>query len=129
MDEPEWRDANPETADLPNKGRTAIALIFGGLILAVLSFLSRFLRPVGLGAGAIAFFYGIGIFIRKQKNRYKQGVVLIIAGFLLLLSNPRTGIGPVAGIAGTVLFIGALVLVVLGIFKAIEISWKLGKKP
>jgi hypothetical protein len=45
----------------------------------------------------------------------------------MLLSYPRFGV-VTAAIAGTALVIGSIGLVVLGIFKAIKISWDLGKR-
>ena len=127
MNEPKWRDANPETADLPNKGRTVIMLIVGGLVLGVLAFIGTRIRPVGLGAGVLALFSGIGILLRRQKARYKTGLALTAAGFLLLLANPRFGV--VAGFAGYFLITGAIALVAVGLFKAIKLSWELGKRP
>jgi hypothetical protein len=127
MSDSEWKDANPVTADLPNKGRTAIIYIVSGIVLFALAFLGMRIRPVGLAAGVFILAAGIGIFIRRQKARFKEGIAFTVAGFLLLLANPRFG-GVTAAIAGTALFIGAIGLVVLGIFKAIKISWDLGKR-
>jgi hypothetical protein len=84
-------------------------------------------RPLGLAAGVFCLVTGIGILIRKQKARFKEGIALTVAGFLMLLSYPRFGV-VTAAIAGTALFIGSIGLVVLGIFKAIKISWDLGNR-
>jgi hypothetical protein len=124
--EPEWRDANPETADLPNKGRMVILCIVGGIVLGVLAFIGMRIRPVGLAAGTFAFITGITTLIRRRKYQAKIGLVLTIAGFLMLLANPRFGI--VAGLAGYFLIVGALGLVVLGLFKAVKLCWDLGKR-
>jgi len=126
MNEPEWRDANPETEHLPGKGRTVIMLIAGGLILGALALIGTRIRPVGLGAGVFAFISGIGILLRRQKARYKQGAALAVFGFLLLLANPRFGV--LAGFAVYFLIIGSIGLVILGIFKAVKLSWDLGKR-
>jgi hypothetical protein len=130
MSDSEWKDANPVTADLPNKGRAAIIYIVAGIVLFVLTVLSKVVRPLGLAAGVFCLVTGIGILVRRQKAKFKEGIALTVAGFLMLLSYPRFGVvfGVVtAAIAGTALFIGAIGLVVLGIFKAIKISWDLGK--
>jgi uncharacterized membrane protein YkgB len=124
--EPEWRDANPETADLPNKGRTVILCIAGGVVLGALAFIGMRIRPVGLAAGTFAFITGITTLIRRRKYQAKIGIVMTVAGFLMLLANPRFGI--VAGFAGYFLITGAVGLVVLGIGKAIKLSWDLGKR-
>jgi asparagine N-glycosylation enzyme membrane subunit Stt3 len=126
MNDSEWKDVNPVTADLPNKGRTVIMLIVGGIVLGVLAFIGTRIRPVGLAAGVFALVTGIGIFLRRQKDRFKMAIALTVAGFLMLLANPRFGV--VAGFAVHFLIIGAIGLVVLGIFKAIKISWDLGKR-
>jgi energy-converting hydrogenase Eha subunit C len=122
----DWRDANPVTADLPNKGRTVIILIVGGIVLGVLAFIGTRIRPVGLAAGAFALVTGLGILLRRQKYRFKTGIALTAAGFLMLLANPR--FGEVAGFAVYFLIVGAIGLVVLGIFKAVKLSWDLGKR-
>jgi uncharacterized membrane protein YhaH (DUF805 family) len=124
--ESEWKDANPVTADLPNKGRTAIIYIVAGLVLGILTFLGMRIRPLGLAAGVFTLVIGIGIFLRRQKARYKEGAALTVAGFLLLLANPR--FGAVTAFAIYFLIIGSIGLVVLGLFKAIKISWDLGKR-
>ena len=126
MNEPEWRDANPSTADLPNKGRAVIVCIAGGLVLGVLTFIGMRIRTVGLAVGVFALFTGIGILLRRQKARFKTGVALAAAGFLLLLSNPRFGV--VAGFAVYFLIVGAIGLAVLGICKAVKLSWDLINK-
>jgi uncharacterized membrane protein YkgB len=125
-DEQEWKDANPATADLPNKGRMVILYIVGGVVLGALAFIGMKIRPVGLAAGTFAFITGITTLIRRRKYYGKIGIVLAVAGFLMLLANPRFGI--VAGFAGYFLIVGALGLVVLGLFKAVKLSWDLGKR-
>ncbi|MCL2270035.1 MAG: hypothetical protein FWC24_01695 [Treponema sp.] len=123
--EPEWRDAT-ETADLPNKGRTVILCIAGGLTIAALTFVGMRIRPVGLAAGSFTFITGITMLLRRRKSNFKIGIVSTAAGFLMLLANPRFGV--VAGFAGYFLIVGALGLVVLGLFKAIKLSWDLGRR-
>jgi hypothetical protein len=118
-DESEWKDANPATADLPNKGRTVILYIVGGIVLGALAFVGMKIRPVGLAAGTFAFITGITTLIRRRKYHFKTGIMLTAMGFLMLLANPRFGI--VAGFAGYFLIVGALGLVVLGLFKAVKL--------
>jgi len=124
--EPEWKDVNPATADLPNKGRTVILCIVGGIVLGALAFIGMRIRPVGLAAGTFAFITGITTLIRRRTYHLKTGVVLTAAGFLMLLANPRFGV--IAAFAGYFLIVGALGLVVLGLFKAVKLSWDLGKR-
>ena len=124
--EPEWRDANPATENLPNKGRSVIICIAGGIVIGVLAFVGMRVRPLGLTVGAAAFLSGISILVRRRKAMFKPGVILTAAGFLMLLAHPRFGI--VAAFAGYFLIVGAIGLVVLGLFKAIKLSWELGQR-
>ena len=123
--EPEWRDANPKTENLPNRGKSVIFFIVGGLALGVITVLGSVIKPIGLGIGSFAFFSGITMLMRKKQLTYKPGLILIISGFLLLLTHPRAGV--IAGIASTLLIIGAVGLVLFGLFKAIKLSWEVGK--
>jgi len=124
--EPEWKDANPATADLPNKGRTVILCIVGGIALGALAFVGMKIRPVGLAAGTFAFVSGVTMLLRRRKFNVKTSVMVTVAGFLMLLANPRFGV--VAGFAGYFLIVGALGLVVMGLFKAVKLSWDLGNR-
>jgi len=126
--EPEWRDANPETADLPNKGRTVILCLVGGLALGALSIVGMRIRPLGLAIGGFAFFSGIGMLLRKrrQKVNLKIALIITIAGFLLLATHPRFGI--VVSFAGYCLITGAIGLVVFGLIKAVKLAWDLGNR-
>ena len=123
--EPEWRDANPSTENLPFKGRDVIMFIAGGLVIAILAIVGMRIRPVGLAVGIFALFSGIMMIVRRRQLNYKPGIVLALSGFLMLLANPRFGV--VAGFAGTILVIGAVGFIVFGIFKAIKLALELGK--
>jgi hypothetical protein len=134
--EPEYRDANPETADLPNKGRAVILCLAGGLAIGALGFIGMRIRPVGLGVGTFTFFTGIGMFARMrarahvrtrgQKTNLKTAAIVTAAGFLMLLANPRFGV--VAAFAGYFLMTGAVGLVVMGLFRAVKLAWDLGNR-
>ena len=123
--EPEWRDANPANDNLPNKGRSIITFIAGGLALGVITILGMRIRPLGLGVGGMAFFYGIQMLIRKRRYNFKVSLIITACGFLLLLANPRFGV--VAGFAAFFCVVAAIGLVVIGLFKAIKLAWDLGK--
>ena len=124
--EPEWRDANPATADLPNKGRSVIICIVGGLAMGALTFIGMKIRVVGLAAGIFALVAGITMLIRRRRFNLKTSIIVAVAGFLMLLANPRFGY--VAPFAGYFLIVGAIGLVVLGIGKAVKLSWDLGNR-
>ena len=130
MNEPEWKDANPSTSDLSGKGKTVILCIAGGIALGALGFVGIKIRPVGLAVGGFTFFSGLGMLMRmrmrKQNVNFKTALIITLAGFLMLLANPR--FGAVAGFAGYFLFTGAIGLVVLGLGKAVKLAWDLGKR-
>jgi hypothetical protein len=98
------------------------------LALGVLSFVGMRIRPVGLAVGGFAFFSGIGMLLRKrrQKASLKTATVITAAGFLMLAANPRFGM--VAPFAGTCLITGAIGLVVFGLIKAVKLAWDLGNR-
>jgi len=121
---PEWRDANPSTENLPNKGRTIILFVLGGIALGILGIVGMRVRPVGLAVGNFAFISGIMMLVRRKRFNLKISLIVTASGFLLLLANPRFGI--VAGFAGYFVIVGAIGLVVFGLIKAIKLAWDLG---
>jgi len=123
--EPEYRDANPGTENLPNKGRNIILFVAGGIALGVLGIIGMRIRPIGLAVGSFTFISGLMMLVRRRQFFYKPGLVVTIAGFLLLLSNPRFGI--VAGFAGYFVVVLAIGLVVFGLAKAIKLAWDVQK--
>jgi len=123
--EPEWKDANPQIDNLPDKGRSIIMFIAGGLILGIITILGMRIRPLGLGVGSIAFFYGIQMLARRRRFNIKTSIIVTTAGFLLLLANPRFGI--VAGFAAFFCVLGAIGLVMMGLIRAIKLAWDLGR--
>ena len=123
--EPEWRDVNPVKDSMPGRGRTVIHFIAGGIALIILTIVSARIRPVGLVIGIFTFMSGLTMLIRRKKFNFKPGIIVTICGFFLLLANPRFGV--VAGFAGFFLIIGAIGLVVFGLFRAIKLAWELGK--
>ncbi|MDR2542867.1 MAG: hypothetical protein LBC80_05395 [Treponema sp.] len=123
--EPEWRNANPSTENLPGKGKVVIQLIFGGIALLVLAIAGRVIRPLGLGVGGFAFVSGILMLLRRRQLFYKPGLIVTVCGFLLLLSTPRFGV--VAGFASFFVVATALGLVVFGLINAIKLAFDVQK--
>jgi len=123
--EPEYKDANPNTENLGNKGRTAILFVAGGLALFVLTFVSARIRPVGLGIGSFTFISGLTMLVRRKQFFYKPGLIVAGCGFLLLLANPRFGI--VAGFANYFLVVASIGLFIFGLAKAIKLAWDVQK--
>ncbi|MCL2721043.1 MAG: hypothetical protein FWD47_06850 [Treponema sp.] len=123
--EPEWKDANPSTENLPNKGRLIIQLIAGGIALFVLTYVGMRLRHVGLAVGSFTFISGLIMLVRRKQFFYKPGLIVVFCGFLMLLAYQPIGI--VKGFAIFFLVIGSIGLVIIGLFKAIKLAWELGK--
>ena len=123
--EPEWKDVNPETENLPVKGRDVITFIAGGIVLAILAIVGMRVKPLGLAFGGFAFISGITLMVRRRKLNNKTALILIISGFLMLLAYPQFGV--VAAFAGFFLILGAVGLVVFGLIKAIKLAWDVGK--
>ncbi|MCL2800971.1 MAG: hypothetical protein FWD28_04355 [Treponema sp.] len=123
--EPEYKDANTSTENLPNKGRVIIQFIAGGLALIVITIVSMRLRAVGLAVGSFSFISGLTMLVRRKQFFYKPGLIVTVCGFLLLLASPRFGM--VAPFAGYILVVVALGLIVFGLIRAIKLAWDLGK--
>ena len=124
--EPEYRDANPSTENLPGKGRVIIQCIAGGVALLALTIISMRIRPVGLAVGGMAFFYGIVMMARRHKFNFKISLIVTICGFFILLVNPRFGV-VVGLVAFYILLAIALGFIIYGLVKAINLAWDLGK--
>ncbi|MCL2214237.1 MAG: hypothetical protein FWC06_03395 [Treponema sp.] len=123
--ESEWKDVDPKIENLPNRGRSIILFVAGGIALAILTIVGMRIRPVGLVIGVFTFMSGLTMLVRRRKFNYRPGIIVTVCGFFLLLANPRFGL--VAGFAGFFLIIGAVGLVVFGLFRAIKLAWELGR--
>jgi len=123
--ESEWKDANPIVENLPGRGRLIIQLIAGGIALFVLTFVGMRIRHIGLAVGSFSFISGLVMLVRRKQFFYKPGLIVAICGFLMLLTYQPIGI--IKGFAAYFLIVGAIGLVVFGLFKAIKLAWELGK--
>jgi len=123
--EPEWKDVNPPKEDKSSKGKAILQLIFGGIALIIIAIVGRVVRPLGLIVGGFAFFSGLMMLIRRRQFFYKPGIIVTLAGFLLLLANPRFGV--VAGFAGFLSFTYAIGLIAFGLLGAIKLAWDAAK--
>jgi len=119
----EKREAIPSTSSLSKMGITAIGYCAGGIFLILLQVFSRF-RGLGLVIGALVCIVGIVSFTSKDQADRKAGAVIMAAGALALLSK----IPVVAPLAGTLLSIGAIGLLALGIWNGIKFFIGLKKR-
>ncbi|MDR1587919.1 MAG: hypothetical protein LBS57_10725 [Treponema sp.] len=107
----------PSNSSLARLGVSAVAFITGGLFLFVLQFLARF-RVLGLIFGAVVCVTGIVLLLSKDPEDRKPGALISAAGVLVILS--KAGIPLIKAAAGTLLSIGALGFIVMGIRNGIK---------
>jgi hypothetical protein len=100
---------------LTKQGVSAVGGIAGGLILMVIDALPRFLS---VGAGALIGLAGISALFSKDKTDRKAGLIATAAGALTVFS--RVGLLEARPLAGTLLSIGAVGLLALGIWNGLK---------
>jgi hypothetical protein len=105
------------TKTLAKQGVAAVGMIAGGFFLFIIEALARF-RVVGLVMGAAAGIVGIAALLSKDPDDKKPGLIITTAGILVILS--KTGIPILRSLAPTLLNIGAVGLLVMGIWKGIK---------
>jgi hypothetical protein len=105
------------TKSLAKQGVAAIGMIAGGAFLFVMEALARF-RVLGLVLGAAAGIVGIAALLSKDPDDRKPGIIITAAGILVILS--KTGIPVLRALAPTLLSIGAVGLLVVGVWKGIK---------
>jgi hypothetical protein len=105
------------TRSLAKQGVAAAGMIAGGVFLFIMEALARF-RVLGLVLGAAAGIVGITALLSKDPDDKKPGLVITAAGILVILS--KTGIPVLRALAPTLLSIGAVGLLVMGVWKGIK---------
>jgi len=107
----------PSTSSLSKFGITAIGYTAAGIFIFLLQVFARF-RGLGLVIGGIVCLIGIGSLMSKDPADKKAGAIITAAGALALLS--KLNIPVVTAISGTILSIGAIGLLVMGIWNGIK---------
>jgi len=125
MYEIEKKEQIPSTSSLTKLGITAVGYTAGGIFLFLLQAFTRF-RVLGLIVGALVCIIGLASFTSKDSADKKAGAVITAAGVLALLSKIR--IPMIAPLAGTLLSIGAVGLLALGIWNGIKFIAGLKKR-
>ncbi|MDR2258825.1 MAG: hypothetical protein LBE14_06725, partial [Treponema sp.] len=105
------------TKNLAKQGVAAVGMIAGGVFLFIMEALARF-RVLGLVMGAAAGLVGISALLSKDPDDRKPGVIITAAGVLVILS--KTGIPVLRSLAPTLLSIGAVGLLVMGLWKGVK---------
>jgi hypothetical protein len=103
----------PSTNVLAKQGVAAVGGLVGGIALFVLGALPPL---VGIIAGGVVGIVGIGALLSKDPEDRKPGAITALAGGLAILSK----IGIVRPLAGTLLGIGAIGLLAMGIWNGIK---------
>jgi hypothetical protein len=113
----EKRDPYPSTSILAKQGIAAVACLAGGGFLFVLQAMARF-RVLGLIVGVAACVVGIASLMSKDPSDRKPGAVITGAGVLVVLS--KTGFPLLKTAAGTLLGIGAIGLLAMGVLNGVR---------
>ncbi|HCC38227.1 MAG TPA: hypothetical protein DEQ14_11825 [Treponema sp.] len=119
----EKTDNIPSTSTLAKQGMIAVACTAGGLLLLILQTVAR-LPVLGIIAGGVACVIGIISLLSKDPADKKAGAVIGGAGVLIMVSKTKL-LGP---IAGTLIGIGAVGLLVMGIWNGIKFLKGLRKR-
>jgi hypothetical protein len=109
------------TSVLAKQGVTAIGGIAGGIVCLVMGALPP---VVGIVVGGAAAVIGISAILSKDPGDKKPGILIAAAGALAVFSK----VGMIKPIAGTLLSIGALGLLGLGIWNGIKFLKGLKKR-
>ena len=107
----------PAASTLAKQGIAAVAYTAGGVFLFALQAVARF-RVLGLIIGAVACVVGVVSLMSKDPADRKPGAVISGAGVLVVLS--KTGIPLLKAAAGTLLNIGAIGLLAIGVLNGIR---------
>jgi len=125
IDNYEKKDDIPSTTSLSKLGISAVGYTAGGIFLILLNGFARS-GVFGLIIGGIVCLLGIGSLMSKDPADRKAGYLITAAGALTILSKAR--IPFLTAISGTLLGIGAIGLLALGIINGIKFFIGLKKR-
>jgi hypothetical protein len=103
---------------LTKQGVTAVFSLSAGAFLFIMTILGTRFPVAGLVLGCVTAVVGIAALLSKDPEDKKPGLFLTLAGVLELIQ--RAGIPLVRPLAGTLLSIGAVGCIVLGIWNGIK---------
>lgn len=117
----------PSTTSLSKCGVAAVGYTAAGIFLSILNAItSTGFNIVGIIAGAVIAFLGIGSFFSKDPADKKAGLIITTAGILTVIS--KTGIPFLAGASRVLLVIGAVGLLAIGVINAVKFFRGLKKR-
>lgn len=104
------------TRTLAKRGVAAVAGLGGGIALMVLNFVTG-LPVVGLVAGGVVTVIGLGAMASSAPEDKRAGSIATAAGGLMVVSHLKF-LGPIAGLAGSLVSIGIFGLLAMGAWNA-----------
>ena len=108
----------PSTETLSRLRNDAVLYIVGGLILFVLAKIGAGKLPIAFGAGGVICAVGIGWLMANNPLNKKTGAMMLVIGFLVILSGIRISVFPVViGIALSIISVGMLVKGIIVLFQ------------
>ncbi|MDR2494174.1 MAG: hypothetical protein LBD24_03015 [Spirochaetaceae bacterium] len=107
---------NNSTTTLAKQGVTAIGRIISGAFCLAASAAPPLISIV---LGGIAAVVGLGAFFSRDPDDKKIGGIVAVGGFLALAAKLPASPAPVRAVAGTLLFLGAVGFLTLGIWKGL----------
>ncbi|MDR2518678.1 MAG: hypothetical protein LBD13_04610 [Spirochaetaceae bacterium] len=109
--------AHSSTSALAKQGVAAAGSLIGGAFFLGAGILPA---PVSLALGVIAALAGIGAAFSRDKADKRIGPLVSIGGFLVLAAKLPASPPQVKSIAGTLLALGSLALLGIGVFKGVR---------
>jgi hypothetical protein len=103
---------------LTQTGVAAVGYLAAGAFLFIMNLLGARFFLLGLVLGGVSAVVGILALRSKDREDKKPGLILAAAGILELVS--RAGLRSLRPFAGTLLSIGAVGLIAMGIWKGIQ---------
>jgi len=116
MNDLEKRGYTP-ASELAKTGTAAVGYLAGGGLLLLTEILGR-VRPLGIGLGIAAAVLGLSALRSRDPADRKPGILLTAAGALELVY--QFGIPALKPVAGSLLALGALGFLAVGIVKGIR---------
>ena len=109
--------ANSSTSALAKQGVAAVGNIIGGALFLATGILPL---PFGLALGGIAALVGTGAAFSRNSDDKKIGGMVAIGGLFALAAKLPASPGPIRAVAGTLLVVGAIGFLVMGIWKGLK---------
>jgi hypothetical protein len=104
--------------NLVKQGVSAVGCAAGGIFLFIMNVIGNRFPVAGIVLGVAAALAGIVLLRSRDPDDKKPGAVITAAGVLVILS--RVGIPLIRPLAGTLLSVGAIGLLAMGIWNAVK---------